>query len=208
MDAPNWGWCHTCQNGEVSTFPFLVFMNHEQLYKHLQYELSVLGPTGRLIRSGQVENCFLVALDCWHELRGRLLRHSFENEAEEIEFFKMIKPRFTSEIEYYGLICQSLLFQPEPNRQDEVRAFWTRERGRLEKLVSSNKSFFDYYLSGCTELDHQYFLRDCYKTAPVDLSCFYVDDESTSCGFDHLVASLLAQQRFNSFVIENLEGCQ
>src|SRR4051812_33776033 len=73
----------------------------------------------------KTECCFRAAVNRWTQLSHKLKKHQFLSEENEMEFFKSLKPKFTSEIEYCTLVYHSLLFQP-----DEAHSaidFWKRE---------------------------------------------------------------------------------
>ena len=52
----------------------------------------------------EIECCFHICNNYWGQVRERLIHYEFNTRHDEIEFFKIIKPLFTSQIEYYGLI--------------------------------------------------------------------------------------------------------
>jgi hypothetical protein len=58
-----------------------------------------------------IECCFEVANHYWPKIKALLAGYIFQSEAEEIYFFKTIKPLFTSAIEYYGLLAHAQLFK-------------------------------------------------------------------------------------------------
>lgn len=149
----------------------------------------------------EIECCFQVAYRGWNRVRQKLKNYSFNCEAKEIEFFRTIKPKFTSEIEYFGLLYHCVLFQPK----DRSRAieFLAREDKRLEKFESENISFIRCFEEG-TELVAYYFLRKHYAfTSILDQKVNDADTGAITNG-DHLAATLLALRRYRFFVQDRL----
>lgn len=93
-------------------------------YQQMQEEL-VRCTTGEAFCIKEAEQCFQLANHYWNKVKEKLNTCRFETDESEIEFFKMVKPKFTSEIEYYSLLYYSLVF--EPAGLDAAISFWGRE---------------------------------------------------------------------------------
>lgn len=149
----------------------------------------------------EIECCFQAAFQGWNSVKQKLRNYYFQSEAKEIEFFRTIKPKFTSEIEYFGLLYHCVLFQPK----DCSRAidFLAREGKRLEKFEAENTSFIRCFEEG-TELLAYYFLRKHYVVANMLDQKLYDADTGAITNGDHLAASLLALRRYQFFVQDRL----
>src|SRR5690349_5651569 len=112
-------------------------------------------------RVKQLEECYEVVMRYWSMVRARVANYRFDSVEEEIEFFKMIKPQFTSQIEYYGFLYHLEIFRPV--NELEQKAFYQKECSRLEKFIKENSEFYNYYKSNSTEKDATYFLRCAYE---------------------------------------------
>lgn len=151
----------------------------------------------------KVESCFRTATGCWVKVREELLHYRFATEDEEIDFFKHIKPLFTSQIERFTLIYQAILFKPKEDLC-KIISFWAGESGRLQRF-SENKSFFiRYYKEGDTHLDREYFLRLNNQSASGTVSGKYDKNNRFSTSHDGLVAALLAQEMYQQYVKDRL----
>ena len=141
----------------------------------------------------RVECCFKTTADSWLRVRQQLADDYFESEQEEIDFFKNVKPLFTSQIELYTLIYQGILFSPKEDPL-KIESYWVAEAARLARFRENKEAFMQYYKSGDTSLDKLYFLRNnnmlCNGVTPkiYDLNA----DLTTS--HDWLVAALMAQE--------------
>lgn len=119
-------------------------------------------------------------------------------------FFKNIKPLFTSQTSFYHLVYHSIIFKP---RLDvvEQETFWLREGSRLYKFIRSNEAFYNYYKRGETEWDEIYFVRANADVMPV-VSMRYVEaGRTSSTSHDGLIGTLLAMEKYNGFVKEQLK---
>ena len=82
----------------------------------------------------------------------------FDDDAAEIRFFRLFKPRFTGQLEYYSLVYQYQLFLPPGDAREQV-TFRVRERGKIDRFHLTHAAFIAYYNSGQKYNDPQYFLQ-------------------------------------------------
>jgi hypothetical protein len=171
------------------------------MYKELKDELEQCLKNGSCKKS--IEECFIIAGNCWLQLRAAIAEYTFGSEEEEILFFKTIKPLFTSELEYYSLLYHTLLFCPfDPERQKQ---FWERESKRLQDFKEQQAGFFDYYISGETDLDNKYYLR-ANDLREMDSDTHPYDKEPNSrTSHDHLIAKLWALERYHEYAQQKLK---
>jgi hypothetical protein len=167
-----------------------------QLYGSMQEDLQVCRQKGFVLEE-EIESCFQICTNYWYRLREVLSTFRFDSEAEEIDFFKNIKPLFSAEIEYYNLLYHACLFMPVFDRQEQ-NEFWRREATRLERFIEANAEFCKYYESKDSEKDHFYFVRK---------SCNHYDQEHilgkeirTSTEADSLLATFLALQKYMRYI--------
>jgi len=152
----------------------------------------------------KVEEAFKIALDYWHEVKKKLNGFVFGSKDEEIKFYKYIKPKFTSYIEYFILLNHGLLFIPN-ERDETLRVYWEHEAKRLNRFIERNFAFVEYFKSENNEHDHQYFLSDNYDLANYIVSRPYDVDGEFMSSHDHLVASLLAEEMYHEYVVKKLK---
>ena len=152
----------------------------------------------------RIECCFRTASVYWVNMREELSQYRFTTEEEEIDFFRNIKPLFTSQIEFYTLIYQGMLFKP---KEDPVKiaAFWAGESARLNRFCENKEAFIAYYKSGDTCLDRQYFLRDNNKTPGAVAPRVYDINTHFSTSHDWLVAALMAQEMYHEYTRDRLK---
>jgi hypothetical protein len=144
-----------------------------------------------------VESCYRVALHYWHELEKLFQSRKMQVDVEEIEFFKEVKPHFTSHIEYYLILNQVLLFIP--NDDLEKRTYWNEEGGRYQRYRKRHDIFVQYYESGSIDRDADYFLQRNNRLETPSHEKIYGDADCRS-SHDHIVRGLLANRMYHDYV--------
>jgi hypothetical protein len=178
----------------------LIQFAHGKFYSLLKAELETCMKEGSFQKA--VENCFLTAGNYWSELRATVAEYKFQSVDDEMEFFKQVKPLFTSELEYYSLLYHTLLFCP--NDVDEQKRFWQREARRLDEFKAQNADFLDYYHSGRKDLDGFYYRR-AHEIGAVEEEHESYDGEPRSrTSHDHLISKLWALERYHDYVQNKL----
>jgi hypothetical protein len=153
----------------------------------------------------EVECCFQICTKYWNQLREELSVQQFKTEKQEIDFFKNIKPLFTSEIEYFNLVYHSLLFKPSFDH-DEIVKFWTRELQRFEKFTETNQEFYKYSLNKETHLDKYFYLRHDYGIFDFEQGEKTELERKTSTSHDHLLTQYLALEKYSRYVNNQIEN--
>jgi hypothetical protein len=152
----------------------------------------------------RIECCFRTASGCWGNMREALNHYRFTTEEEEIDFFRNIKPLFTSQIEFYTLVYQAILFKPQEDLL-KIAAFWAGESARLHRFCENKEAFIAYYKSGDTGLDSQYFLRHNNKASCSSAPRVYDKNHHFSTSHDWLVAALIAQEMYHAYTMDKLK---
>lgn len=123
-----------------------------------------------------VESCFWIAKNYWERLQISMTSRGFRTEAVEIAFYRNVKPKFASYIEYFSLLSEGLMFVPPwipfPESlegkieetawcrtwQESVNDFWKQEEVRGKRFYNKNQEFIEYCENKCTHKDADYFL--------------------------------------------------
>lgn len=145
----------------------------------------------------------LVLGDAFQRLREFIDTHIFKDEAEEIEFFKVVKPRL-----YHRLIYYRKVYNIEMNRPvgvDSQRAYLIDEIKAINRYNNKHSDFVRYYRSGMTHLDSLYYLRNRNDTALYLESFHYERDPKFSTNADFKVAKLLANELLSAYLKGELE---
>ena len=110
-----------------------------------------------------IECCFHICESTNQLVDKQLASATFRSEEEEIIFFKHIRPKFSSLVEFYSIIYRAELFLPEG--QNAKMQFWKNELQRAENFFDFNKEFYQYIKDGETFRDKEYFLRSSEESA-------------------------------------------
>lgn len=148
----------------------------------------------------------LVLGDAFQRLRDFITNYTFKSEAEEIEFFKVIKPRL-----YHRLIYYRKVYNIEMNRPvgvESQKAYLIDEIKAINRYNTKRSDFVRYYRSGLTHLDSLYYLRGRIDTALYLESFHYERDPKFSTNADFKVAKLLANELLSAYLKGELEALE
>jgi hypothetical protein len=177
----------------------------EQLYQSMLTDLLYCQQKG-MNQQKEIECCFQISNKYWALLKNEVANYVFKNAADEIEFFKRLKPSFISEIEYYSLLYHAQLFKESTNELCKQEQFWKREAERLEKFKKENRDFYRYYKKGDTKNDKKWFLRANNDLSNFRMANAYDLDVNANTSHDYLVAKLIALKKYLDYVNKELEG--
>ena len=137
------------------------------------------------------------------ELRANVSSFKFENEQDEIDFFKKLKPEILSKYLYYNKICNITTKCPIGSTETR-REYFTSELGNLKYFFDRNLDFYQYYRSKATHLDNYYFVRGYMNFQLCTDSSFLDKDPAFSTGFDYKVAKILCNDMLNIYLNQQL----
>lgn len=132
-------------------------------------------------------------------LKGMVAYHTFDATAQEVYFFKILKPRFSAKFILYSKILALITTRPHGSYK-ALRRICDDELDYLHYFFSDQREFVAYYKRGATYLDDKYFLRrryDLYTTLETDLHSF---DSRFATSHDHVAARILAFEEYEAFL--------
>jgi hypothetical protein len=146
-----------------------------------------------------------VCLNAVGKLKSIILKHKFKSQGEEIKFFKTVKPKFLSPLIYHLKIFK--IESRKPNGSDKIRKkYLLNELDKLKHYFDSNLDFYRYYRTQSNYLDHKYFLRGKYDIRLTVDSFFFEADERFCTSHDFKVAKILAHDRLQVYLEEELSN--
>jgi hypothetical protein len=146
-----------------------------------------------------IESCFKISMNYWVKLKAILMHYSFPDTRKEVEFFKRIKPGFTSQISYYTHCYKALLFLPAKDK-NEQGLYWERELKKIDQFRSSNPVFCEYFLGGEEHKDLLYFVRANNDLSNLSVAKTYDVDIEVATSHDWLVTEILALEKYREFI--------
>ena len=144
----------------------------------------------------------MVFENAFNRLKEFISTYQFANENEEIEFFKIIKPRLVFRLIYYRKI-----YNIEMNRPAGIQAqrnYLIDEIKAINRYNSKRSDFVRYYKSGLTHLDHLYYRRGQSDTTLYLDSNNYERDPKFSTCCDFKVARLLANDLLINYLTQEI----
>ena len=147
-----------------------------------------------------------VLANAFQQVKEFIGSYTFKDEAEEIQFFKEIKPRL-----FYRLLYYRKVYNIEMNRPvgvDSQRAYLIDEIKAINRYNTKRSDFVRYYRSGLTHLDSIYYLRGRIDTALYLESFHYERDPMFSTNCDFKVARLKANEMLMVYLNKELEALE
>lgn len=136
-------------------------------------------------------------------LKKAIQKNNFKSVSEEIDFFKNIKPRFTSKLIYYNAIFKIETKKPHGGERI-LKKYLNNELYKLKRYFDNNLDFYKYYRTGSNYLDHKYFTRGKFDIK-LALDSFYFEvDHSFSTSHDFKVAKIMAHDLIQVYLEDKL----
>lgn len=136
-----------------------------------------------------------------YELRNLIEEYVFKSAAEEIRFFKEIKPLFSASLLFWSRVFELQLHQPVGGRRI-IRKYWKSELHFLSRLFEQHIGFYEYLRSKDTEMDGIYFLRNQRESENSSVSPD-LNPRFTTLK-DHLVAKIIATYMLEQYIVQFL----
>lgn len=137
------------------------------------------------------EQSIIAMLKIITSLKKFILRYKFSDQAEEILFFKHIKPQFMAQLIYHNRILHIHTQKPQGSRK-KIYKYWLHELAKLNRYFHNNHEFYKYHRTGSNFLDHKYFVRGHYDVK-LNLDTYYFEADSRFCtSHDYKVAKIMA----------------
>ncbi len=173
-----------------------------RLLKPLEVELeeisfATLSPTERLSSANR-----LIA-QAMAKIRAFMADYPFGSVAEEIGFFKNIKPAFCHWQVYF-----SELFTIEENipfgdaKVQEL--YFENEMVYVQRFFREHSFHYQYYRRGATELDNAYFLRNSEADDRLLFPMAQVNTDGFSTSADHIFSKIRAFEKLRDWLAERI----
>lgn len=136
----------------------------------------------------RIQNCFEISGNYKEKINEAVRNHDFTCSAEEIYFFKHVKPLFQAELEFYTYCYHIVLFKTKEIEADkkELENFYNRQLVKKEKLRKEHPVFCEYVEEAKTYVDQQWFTRRL--------------NSRDSSLFDNLMGKYLAIEKFEDYL--------
>lgn len=150
------------------------------------------------------EKSLLLIDESIRSLKEMISAHHFDHIAEEIYFFKKLKPQFISKFIYYSTILDVESHKPNAGNK-AFKKYYEAEQEKLRVFYEEQSEFYSYYRREATYLDHKVFVRNSYDLKMKLSFGFYNFDPSFTTSHDHMVARFLASQQLDQYLKKQLD---
>jgi hypothetical protein len=178
--------------------------NPMRLYIAMEHQLALISASGSPLAE-QYRDSVRVCKKAMQKLKRFMALHEFDSIAEEVYFFKEVKPLFYSRLIYFINIHNFLMQQPagsETIQEDYIRM----HLAGLKTFFDHNRAFYSYYRSGMTQLDEVYYPRGGFDVH-AELEDFE-EDEQYSTSHDYKLSKLIANEKFQEYLKRELARLQ
>ncbi|RIV31516.1 tetracycline regulation of excision, RteC [Flagellimonas lutimaris] len=139
----------------------------------------------------KAEKGIVLVEKCIRKLQKQITGKTFENQADEIYFFKHVKPQIFSKLIYYVRLFNIESKRPRGKNAAQVK-YLQQHIDKLQTFFNDNLEFYNYYRRGAMSLDEQYFVRGNRDLRlPLESFHFLIDDQFSTCQ-DGTVATIMA----------------
>ena len=165
-------------------------MEYLRLLTEFETQLKTLEHNGKDILYRAEKGIELVE-NCIKKLQKNIIHKKFDSQADEIYFFKHVKPKIFSKLIYYVRLFKIECKRPIGNHKSQTK-YLKFQIDRLKSFFNDNLEFYNYYHRGAISFDEQYFVRGNRDIRlPADSFHFLTDNEFSTCK-DSTVATILA----------------
>lgn len=93
------------------------------------------------------------------QLKEYIVDYSFKNKAEEILFFKELKPKFQKELIFFIEVYYTELNRPVAG-QEHLEQYYTKVLEGIQSFFQRNQMLYGYYRTAKSSHDELFFVRD------------------------------------------------
>ncbi|MBW3523881.1 RteC domain-containing protein [Chryseobacterium sp. NKUCC03_KSP] len=141
-----------------------------------------------------------------HNVKEDIIKDGFANKAEEIRFFKQIKPNILGKLIYYNKVYRIETACPAENGHLYQNYFALQLQGLQQEYKEHicNSDFYRYYRSGRTDRDeHYYSLGNINYYDGLNSFVFEIDTKFSTY-FDYKVAKIIANELIYNYLTTKL----
>jgi len=143
-------------------------------------------------------------------VRGNLERqrkyirdNPFPTQAEEIFFFKFIKPELNSHLLYELLVFQVANNQPQGTRDEKIN-YYEEELKQIRRFFDQNRFYYEYYRNGLDEMDDVLFTSNA-NLPSITVSEIPEADPVFSSALDYTFAKFMAYERLKDYLLDQIK---
>lgn len=175
----------------ISTFCNMKFMTMREKLSSIEEKDSSL-----LLKS---QASILVCAEYLEEIKKEVVTRGFTSEKEEINFFKNIKTKFSSEYIFHIDLYNFRKGCPD-EEELAMKAFVRREQKRISHYLEDHKHYDEYFKLGLDYNDHIYFVRGEYNYQYYADSFLPDADPAFTTMIDQVFSRIIAGRRLHEYL--------
>lgn len=151
-----------------------------------------------------LEQSVIACKQALEKLREYTQKNDFKNDLEEIEFYKLIKPKILSYLIFY-VEQLNIVTKRTKGGKKEQKKYLRNFIHSLQVYFNNNLEFYHYFKSNAKHLDNHYFLRKN-KTIRLNIETFhYFTEDNFSTSHDSSVATILAYTKLIKYLKNEID---
>lgn len=179
--------------------------NYEEMMQEVDRRISAIDMNGCDI----INDCRMIIVFLKEKLsvlKTTVESCSFNNDADEITFFKHYKPIVLGRLIYFHRLLH--IESQRPLCEDTLDEYYLKRQEELKLFFDRHVAFYQYYKSGGNHLDEYCFLRR-QQNKEFDVHVYHFDENSEfSTGYDHLVARIIAVEMLHAYLAARRHAVQ
>lgn len=175
-----------------------------QLQKSVDNSLEDLFADGADHALEKAETAIVILQQALDELRRPLAGYQFADPQQEITFFKSVLPRFQSGLIYYATLAGIERRMPEGTKET-LQTYYREHLDRITAWFQEYREYYEYYRSGASYLDEQYFMRGRENYTFTRLAFSFALDPQFCTPVSYLFATIEAHSRLRDYLNGQLD---
>ena len=132
-----------------------------------------------------------------------IIETTFEDENDEISFFKSVFPLFLSRLFYFNCLFNIETHKPVSGKK-ELKKYLNAQLEILNNFYKEHKEFYTYYRSDSVFSDHLYFTRNDFDTSQNVSSIHYLIDKRFFTKHTYLIAKIISNDLISEYIESSL----
>jgi RteC protein len=155
-----------------------------------------------LIRCEKAIEIIIKSID---KLKIVFLNENCKSLEQEIEFFKNVKPKFTSKLIYYNIIYKIEARLPNGGER-VVKDYIKNELNKIKNYFFNNHEFNKYRRTGSDYLDNKYYVRGAVDIKLAIDSFYFEADQNFATSHDFKLAKIMAHDLVQVYLEDKLRA--
>jgi hypothetical protein len=151
------------------------------------------------------EKAIKMIMESVEKLKILFFMENFISQEQEIEFFKNVKPKFTSKLIYYNIIYKIEARLPNGGER-VIKIYIKNELDKIKNYFFNNHEFNKYRRTGSNYLDNKYYVRGAVDIKLAIDSFYFEADQNFATSHDFKLAKIMAHDLIQVYLEDKLRA--